>query len=519
MDLAEKKLFEYCESMLFDFKISDKSLFLNNLVYGILPLDTYPFEINSNNDLYFSFEKSDELNGFVYYFGGRWYLQTSEKQVDLKELKYIGDVKKEDETEFFLGIHSGYEMMNGVGLYESWIEKAKFLKCKSLAICETHSLSGVLDFQSKCLQNDIKPIIGMSVNLKEDISLKLYAKNFQGWQTLLKVNTYINVKGNQINLNYLKTICSDVYVVVDPKSTDFKIIDLIKENLNIDFYQLDCANFLNEEKDIWHINNFEKFLQSDLEPILIQDAFYLEQSMYLSRECLWKINKAFDTKTDNQYFKSSNQFKKEFLGMFNEANDFCYNILSKAYNNALELIKGCNFVYDTNTRHLPKYKMTKEESLLYKDNASMFIDLIKKGLVEKKLNKKQAYIDRLKKEIDVLKKGDVIDYFLSLYDIVKFAKNNDMLTGIARGSAGGSLVAYLLGIIQIDPMEFDLLFERFLNSGRMGVWEDRPAYKIETDNGNFIELQEGSLIRIQRDKKEQVIFIKDLKENDIILKY
>ena len=93
-----------------------------------------------------------------------------------------------------------------------------------------------------------------------------------------------------------------------------------------------------------------------------------------------------------------------------------------------------------------------------------------------------------------------------------------MLTGIGRGSAGGSLVAYLLGIIHIDPLEFDLLFERFLNSGRMGKFEDRPNYIFESEDGETIELAEGELARVLRDGKEIVLYCHEIKQGDEIIK-
>ena len=94
-----------------------------------------------------------------------------------------------------------------------------------------------------------------------------------------------------------------------------------------------------------------------------------------------------------------------------------------------------------------------------------------------------------------------------------------MLTGIGRGSAGGSLVAYLMGIIQVDPMRFDLLFERFLNEGRMGAFEDRPSIVITQEDGTTIEFEEGSLVRINRKGKEKVIFSHELEEGDEIIIY
>ena len=102
---------------------------------------------------------------------------------------------------------------------------------------------------------------------------------------------------------------------------------------------------------------------------------------------------------------------------------------------------------------------------------------------------------------------------------MKWAQDRNMLTGVGRGSAGGSLIAYLLGITQINPLDFDLLFERFLNKGRMGKFEDRPMYEVETNEGKTISFQEGDLVRIIRDSRETAIFIEDLRENDTIVRY
>ena len=94
-----------------------------------------------------------------------------------------------------------------------------------------------------------------------------------------------------------------------------------------------------------------------------------------------------------------------------------------------------------------------------------------------------------------------------------------MLTGIGRGSAGGSLVAYLLGIIHLDPLDFDLLFERFLNSGRMGEWVERPLIEIECDNGKIIKLPEGSIVKIKRGDRQMNVYCHQLQNGDDIVKY
>ena len=511
------KLQKYCKKMLLDFEIEDEILSIQDKLYKIIVDDN---KLLFSEDLRFLPNDADEdEDGYVYEFGGRWYLQEKDEDVSMKELCYIGQANEKLPTSSFLGIRSSYELMNGLGLYGEWIKKAKFLGTKTLGICEKATLSGVLVFQNECSKNDIKSIIGMTIPVKgiQEYDIKLYVKNFQGWLNLLKFNTKLNVdEDHYISEQFLIENKNDLFIVADPKFLDFREDSEILKH--VDYYQLDTVNFLNEEKDKEYIDNLEKYLTSDLSPISITDAFYLEQEDYKTREVMWAVGKAFDEKTDNQFFKSKSQYAAELINMFEEGNTSWIKAYKIALNNEQHLIKQCNFTYDTDTRHLPKYMMTVEESSVYNTNEELFLGLIKKGFKEKGI-KEQVYIDRLKAEIEVLKMGDVIDYFLVLHDIVQKSKAEGFLTGIGRGSAGGSLIAYLLGIIQIDPLEFDLLFERFLNSGRMGEYQDRPSYELTLEDGSIVKLAEGALVRVIRDNEEKVVFIHDLQEGDDLIKY
>lgn len=506
-----ENLLKYIRTMLLDAELSGNVLVIDNKQYLVLE-----DELILDEDGEFAPITNEDVDGFVYEFGGRWYTQLQDEEFTLSELCYIGTAKEKVPTKSFLGIRSGYELMNGMGLYKDWIAKGKFLGCETLGICERNTLGGVLAFQNECKNNGIKSIIGMTVSVKGNdvFDLKLYAKNFQGWLNLLKFNEIINVDEKPfVELDTIKNNLEGLFVVVDPKSMNFK------EDLDYDYYQLETVQYLNEDTDRWFINNLESFLKSDKSPISITDAFYLEQRDCQTREALWIINKSFDDKTNNQYFKSKTQYAGELLNMFDKEDKSWIELYKTAQVNENELIQGCTFEYDTDTRHLPRYIMTEEESSQFDTNEELFLHLVKKGFKDRKVKDANKYLDRLKKEIEVLKMGDVIDYFLSLHDIIRYAKSKDMLTGIGRGSAGGSLVAYLLGIIQVDPLRFDLLFERFLNSGRMGKFEDRPLFILEDDKGNKIELIEGSLVKIKRNNSDMIVFVHELLEGDEIIKY
>src|SRR5690606_8316396 len=260
------------------------------------------------------------VDGFVYYFGGRWYLQDAdEEKAQLRELLYIGSSVQKLPTESFLGVHSGYELMNGMALYKNWVKKAKFLGVKNLGICEKHTLSGVLVFQNECKYSNIKSIIGMTLSIQgaSQFDVKLYVKNFQGWLNLLYFNSLINVdKQSSVELSQFRERLDGLYVVVDPKSMDFSECKALGSNVH--FYQLDTVNFLNEDRDSWYVDNLEKFILSGLEPISITDAYYLEKEDFRTREVLWTIAKAFDEKTDNQFFKNKDQYAGELIQMFEQ---------------------------------------------------------------------------------------------------------------------------------------------------------------------------------------------------------
>lgn len=642
------KLKEYCKNQLLDCEFKNDILYLSDSSQELKIIDNDQLLLDEEMKFVPSVGDKGDYQGWVFELAGRWYyLLREEEFCTLNELRYIGKAVQKLPTKNFLGIRSGYEMMNGTGMYPEYIKKAKFLGIENFGICEKHTLSGVMDFQQQCLHNELKPIIGMTISVSIDEVLydfKAYAKNFQGWQSLLKFNAEINVEKNiSISVDLLENNAENIFIIADPKSLPYENIISC-----IDYYQLDTVEFSDFDLNNKYLNNLEKYLQDrNLKPIAIMDSFCLEKEYQETRELLWQINKSYDIKTKNQYFKNNDQYAIELKNLVEDGNDSWKKLYKMATKNLQYVVDNCNFIYDMDTRHLPKYIMTDEDKKLYKDNKDMFIHLVKEGLKFRKIKDINKYLDRLKTEIKVLKMGDVIDYFLSLYDIIKFAHSKGLLTGIGRGcfkadskvrmkdgtfkniedvkigdevfnffnkyatvkethvydveeelvtlhfdktditctkdhkfltknrgwidadelteedliesnttytqllnktyskhkgkvydigvdtddhsytvnnvvvhnSAGGSLVAYLMGLIQVDPLEFDLLFERFLNSGRMGEWEDKPMYSFEMEDGSKIDLIEGTLVKVKRKGKEITILSDEIEENDDILKY
>lgn len=511
--IKEKSLINYCRSKLLNFEVEESILKIQGKNYEIVDDQERLFDEDFE---FMPFLSSESFDGWVYEFGGRWFLQEKNCEVSLTELLYLGEAVQKLPTKSFLGIHSGNELLNGVGLYERWINKAVFLGIENLGICEKNTLAGVIEFQKKCKENKIKPITGMSIPVsgEGEYEIKIYIKDFIGWQNALKLNSLLNVEQELfIKEDFLESNRDGLFIIFDPKHGEYEACPDF-----IDLYQVDTVIFEEEEKDIQYLDNLEKFLKSSKEPVQITDAYYIEQEEWEAREKLWGIAKAFDYKTKNQHFKNTDEYAKELISLFDSSNKSWVEIFKKASSNLEKITQECNFQYNTSNRYLPKYIMTSEESSKFSDNEELFLSLIKKGFKEREIKNVQKYVTRLKEEIDVLKAGDVIDYFLILHDIISYAKANDILLGIGRGSAGGSLVSYLLGIIQIDPLEFDLLFARFLNLGRMGRVGECKAFEIHTTEGK-VTLIEESILKINRGGKEIAVFIEDLKPDDIIIKY
>lgn len=483
----------------------DKMLILHSIDSDILKIGKEEYRIS---DVPFdkNFNIRNDNEDVVYYFMGRWYFHKEGTEFSLNELKNIGEVNQKNRIDTFLGIHSGYEILSGIGMYKDWIAKAKFLGVKNLGICEKNTLSGVMEFQTKCKSVGIKPIFGMMVEI-DDFNVSLYVKNFEGWLNLLKFNSKINVVGGKITMDFLRENKYGLFVIADPKTMEFGQIE------SFDFFKLDTVSFVSEEKDDWYVENLQKFIESDLDPVLLSDAYYINADDYDAREFVMKVGKEYDDKSTNQYFKNIDQIESELYTLYGGGGYL--DLLEEAVENIDFVGETCNFEYDTSNRHLPKYKMTSAELGQFETNEELLHFLIAKGIENTGIENNDEVNDRINLELNVLKKGDVIDYFLTLYDIVNFAKRSDILVGIARGSAGGSLIAYLLGIIHINPLEYGLLFERFLNEGRMGDLVECKAYKIN----DKITLNEKSLVKIVSGSIEKTIFVEDLKEGDEIIEF
>ena len=454
-------LSEYLNENYIQFTINEDVYTIDNKTYFLINPDEEGFILNKGFELCVDEEK--DVDYYIFELGGRYYYTDANiTKVSLNPLKYIGEIKGGKFCFPYVGIHGYYELLNGSRSYDDWCKKAKFIGYNYLGICEKNTLAGTMKFQNACKNHKITSIIGASYDVlvnDNKNTFKFYVKNVKGWKNILKLNEICNVrnKGN-IDIDNVFEFSEGLVVVIDPKVVKF---DIYKTHFDNFYYQIDGTEFDNPDIDKEYLLNLEKYLQYNFnKALLIQDSYYLDKEDWETKELLNKISGSrSEYSSKNQYFKSVEDLYKDINHFFKKS-DF-----EKILINTIKIF-SFKFEIETGKRHLPQYKMTKEESEKFKTNEDFFWHLVDKGLKEKGYTEKK-YFDRLQKEIEIIKEGGVIDYFTITQDFVSWARKNNILTGFGRGSAGGCLLSNILNITYIDPLEYNLLFERFLTRGRL----------------------------------------------------
>lgn len=319
-----------------------------------------------------------------------------------------------------LWIKTDYSILSSLIKIDDLINKLTSLDISSCAICDDN-LFGAMEFYNKCKSNGIKPIIGLEINLS--FPVLLYAKNYKGYQALCNIDTLKNE--GKLDNKKIYSYLDDLLVVIP-----FEFIDSASEFIGgLNEYFVGYSNL------------------SDLEKIT-GNKVYVKKTLSLSKNeepylpYLYKI-KDVDFKLDSDVTLDeivSTEIKKDTLYFSNM----------------------CDINIPKQSNLLPVYN---DDSNF--DEKKYLVDLCVYGL-KKRLNNNvpESYVIRLKHEIDIIIKMGFCNYFLVVWDYVKYAKKNGILVG-PRGSAASSLVSYSLGITDVDPMKYDLLFERFLNPQRI----------------------------------------------------
>lgn len=469
---------------------------------------------------------------YIFRFGSIWYSleKGKEKNVKLERVKWIGKARLDDELfriSTYIGIHGPFELMNGVGLYDEWCKKAKFLGITSLGLCEKGTLAAAMKFQNACQKAGLRAIQGLEIkilNEQKDLkyTVKAFVKNSVGWSNLLKLNEIMNTEDSSfVSEEELEEYCDGLVFIWDPKTIAYKDIPKNLQELT-SYYQLDTVIYEKNNRDREYLDNLKKFFKSDLKPVAMCDAYYIEKEWSPIKDKLNKLGKVPTHESRNQYFKNYQEYFEELSYLFSNDEKF-FETFENAISNLEEISFECNFVIETQVRHMPIYRMTDEEAQQYDSNVEMFEDLIFKGLEEHpeifEKYSNDVIGERLEREMKVIEDGDVVDYFLTLRDITSWCRKNDILTGAGRGSGCGSLVSYLLGLNFVNPLDYDLLFERFLTTGRLIRHDKVEEVIINENDGKPITIKSSDFVRIFRGDEKMIIKAGELQEGDKLVDY
>lgn len=404
-----------------------------------------------------------------------------------------------------------YSLLDGLSKPSQIASRCLEIGAKSCALTDHGNIAGSIKFYSEMKKNGIKPILGCELYIcDQDASIKekdnrslshllVLAKNYNGWKTLIKIVSESNrpefyYHKPRLDLSKLQSlidgnligICGHLGSVLADKL-------LVDENITSDWKNIgsECIFTL---KDIFGKENF--FLESQL---MDRDNLPIQTQL---TDCIRELSKTTQTKVvctpDAHYCRKEdavdqrvllcNNLKTTFpeinrklsngesvgLGAFFTSDNF--HILSNEEINHLhteEEIDNTNYVDSLCEQYniLSKPNLAKFECPKGYDDAEYLRQLCRDGWRNKIANSISAedqgiYVDRIKYELDVLQGANLSSYFLIVQDIVNYVRNNSWLPGPGRGSAAGCLVSYLIGITNIDPIKYNLMFDRFYNAGR-----------------------------------------------------
>lgn len=424
---------------------------------------------------------AEQVDYILFLFGDRFYYTDKLTKPDLQEFKYLGKVNTiMDQQDIpFVGVHGGYDLCNGSRRYDDWCKKAKFLGITTLGICEENTLAGVLPFYKSCDKYKINIVVGECVTVKNEFGnyqVRLYCKDKEvGWKNLLSINKYINVDNKKfITEEQLFSKSDGLICLLTPEVSLSQIYQRYKEKSKFSLYfQFDLTEWSSQDKEETVLANIQEYLDNyltELLPVLVNDSYYLDKEDFRIRKLLNKIGHVgFKNQSKNQYFKNIDDYSNEIIEVFPDMGN-ALELLDILIETTIDVFKDLSFTLITGKTYLPKYEMSDSESLKFKTNEELLYDYIQRGLQTKVTDKgkhPKKYIDAVENEMKVIRSGGFIDYFLILADIYRYCDENGIWYGIGRGSAAGSVTLWLTGVTGIDPLQFSLFFERFLNAGRV----------------------------------------------------
>lgn len=395
-----------------------------------------------------------------------------------------------------LHVHSEYSLLDGACRIKQLVSRVKSLGQTACAVTDHGNMFAAVEFYNECKAQGIKPIIGCEVYVaprtrhdkiaKIDTSpyhLVLLCKNNQGYQNLIKMVSLGYTEGfynrPRIDIELLEKyheglICLSACLAGEiprklsngdyegAKQTALKYADIFGEGN----YYIELQNHKFEEQTRIIPSLIRLSKETGIPLAATNDAHYLERSDSQAQRVLVCISTATTINDPNKLEFPTDEF---YIKSGGEMADL-FPMNPEAISNTVKIAEQCEIEFEFGQTKLPYFHIDGVE-----DNEKFLRDMCLEGLYKRYGNPTKQAHERLEYELSVITKMGYTDYYLIVWDFINYAKNHGIPVGCGRGSGAGSLCAYCIGITGIDPLKYNLLFERFLNPERVSM----PDFDID----------------------------------------
>lgn len=389
-----------------------------------------------------------------------------------------------------LHTHTEYSLLDGASRIKDLIKKVKDAGMDSIAITDHGAMYGVVDFYKESIAQGIHPVIGCEVYMaprtrfdkvyeydSKYSHLILLCENEKGYKNLIKIVSDAFIDGfyykPRIDFDLLKEHSEGLIVLSAciagevPKAIlagDYegakRIAEKYIEVFGKDNYFIEIQDHGLAEQKRSNPQLIKLARELGVGIVATNDIHYVNREDASAQDVLMciQMERTVDD-PDRMKFETN-----EFYAKTPEEMEELFSYIPEAIENTEKIAKRCKVDFDFGTRHLPSFKVPEGKT------ASGYLEELCRAGVKKRYPEVTEEIEnRLDYELSVINNMGFVDYFLIVWDFIRFAKTHDVLVGPGRGSAAGSLVAYSLGITGIDPFKYNLIFERFLNPERVSM--------------------------------------------------
>lgn len=397
-----------------------------------------------------------------------------------------------------LHVHTDYSLLDGACKVESLVKDVKKLGMKAVAITDHGNMFGAIEFYNAAKSEGIKPIIGMesyiAPNSRHDrknatrskeasFHLPLLAYSTKGYYNLVKLSSLAYLEGFYFRPRIDKEILEKYHEgliglsgclageicqnILNNKPEQAREVAKYYSNLfGPDNFYIEIQHNGLDIQEIANEGLIKLARELNLPLVGTNDVHYLTRADFSSHDCLLCLQTGrkkheknrFKFPTDQFYLKSEAEMKDEF------------SHVPEIFDNIQKIVDKVNIEIEFNKYYLPKFEVPETFT-----DTQYLEKIALEGLEFRYKNVEQKHLERLTKEIKIIDNMGFSSYFLIVWDFIKFAHEKDIPVGPGRGSGAGSIIAYAIGITDIDPLKYDLLFERFLNPGRRSM----PDFDID----------------------------------------